>query len=603
VDILYLLTAGSVDDGKSTLIGRLLYDRDLVFEDHLEALRKTSMKSGSAGADLDFSLLCDGLKSEREQGITIDVAYRYFATDKRKFIIADCPGHEQYTRNMATGASNAELAIILIDAENGVLPQTRRHSFIATLLGIKHVVVAVNKMDLVDYNQEIYDSIKATYTEFAAKLEISDVHFIPISALKGDNVVHASDAMPWYGGSPLLTYLESVHIASDRNFLDFRFPVQHVIRPDGKFRGYAGTVASGLLRPGDEVVALPSGLQSKVKTIKSFDGDLEEIFPPLAVTIEIEDNIDISRGDMLVKPGNLPDIADAVEAMVVWMDERPLEIDREYTAKHLTTHVSCAVADIRYRIDINEPKREDADKLDKNEIGRVLFSFNQPLAFDSYSRNRSTGRFILIDRLTNRTVGAAMIMDRQTIERHRPKPLAGSLKSPGLCLWLTGFSGSGKTTIARALEKELRGYGLHIERLDGDTLRNELCSDLGFSADDRLTNIKRAMFVAKLLSRNGVIAIASFISPYQQMRDLGREEINNFVEVFVDCPIETCEQRDPKGLYKKARAGEIRQFTGIDDPYEAPSDPDIILKTNEMSIGECVDKIYGYLVDKNLIML
>jgi len=600
-DLLRILTAGSVDDGKSTLIGRLLYDRDLVFEDHLEALRKASAKSGAAG-DLDFSLLCDGLKAEREQGITIDVAYRYFSTPTRKFIIADCPGHEQYTRNMATGASTAELAIILIDAEHGVLPQTKRHSFIATLLGIRHLVIAINKMDLVGYSRDVYDSIKSEYSDFASKLEASDIHFIPMSALKGDNVVHPSENMGWYRGDPLLGYLESVHIASDRNFIDFRMPIQYVIRSD-KQRGYAGTVSSGTIRPGEEIAILPSGHKTKVKAIKSFDGDMPEAFPPLAVSVEIEDDIDISRGDVFVRSNNLPDVSCDLEAMIVWMDENPLRGDTQYDIKHGSSYNSCLIRSIRYKYDIGTLKRHESDCLNINEIGRVAFSCGKPMPFDSYSRNRATGCFIMIDRVTNLTVGAGMIMDRLTLDSHKRRPLAGSLRSAGFCLWLTGLSGSGKTTIAKALEKEFEGLGINCERLDGDTLRDGLCKDLGFSKKDRAANIERAMFVAGLLSRNGVAVVASFISPYREVRSNGRRIVNNFVEIFVKCPLGECEKRDPKGLYKKARAGEIKQFTGIDDPYEEPLSPDIVLDTIDTSVDKCVDKIYEYLVEHNLLAI
>ena len=602
IDILRILTAGSVDDGKSTLIGRLMYDRDLVFEDHLEALRKASAKKGAPKGEIDFSLLCDGLKAEREQGITIDVAYRYLATDKRKFIIADCPGHEQYTRNMATGASTAELAIILVDAENGVLPQTKRHSFIATLLGIRHLVIAINKMDLVNYSRETFNTIRTEYANFAAKLEVNDVHFIPMSALKGDNVVHRSSAMDWYEGDPLLSYLESVHIASDRNFIDFRMPVQYVIRKN-RSRAYAGMVLSGTIHPGEEIVVLPSGQKTNVKAIRAFDGDMQEAFPPLSIALEIEDNIDISRGDVFVRSNNLPDIGCDVEAMVVWMDHAPLKEEAQYMAKHGSSYVPCSIESIRYKYDINTLKRIDSNSLEINEIGRVAISFNRPITFDSYSRNRSTGGLILIDKISNLTVGAGMIMDRLTIDQHKLRPLHGNLKSSGFCIWLTGLSGSGKTTIAKAIERELVSLGIKCERLDGDVLREGLCNDLGFSKEDRAINIGRSMFVAKLLARNNVAVIASFISPYKEIREKGKKEIHNFVEVYVKCPIEECEKRDPKGLYKKARTGKIDQFTGIDDPYEEPSEPDLILRTDETPIERCVDLLYEYLVEHGLLIL
>ena len=593
-DLLKILTAGSVDDGKSTMIGRLLYDRDLLYDDHLEALKKASSLTGSAGDNPDFALLCDGLKAEREQGITIDVAYRYFATDRRKFIIADCPGHEQYTRNMATGASTAELAIILVDAQQGVLPQTRRHSFIATLLGIRHIVVAINKMDLVSYQKDIYEKIKEDYSEFAAKLEVNDVHFIPISALMGDNVVNRSQAMFWYNGSPLLDYLESVHVASDRNFLDFRFPVQCVIRPDHSFRGYGGTVMSGLIREGDEVVAMPSGKKTKVLAIHTMEEQLKEAFPPLAVTIEVEDDIDISRGDVLVKPNNLPSyIGDQIEAMVVWMDESPLKAGDSYLIKHQSQYVPCTIDGIRYRVNVNTTNREPATNLRINEIGRVLLSPNKPLMLDSYSRNRSMGCFILIDRMTNVTSGAAMAMSRQTISTTQ--------KKPGFCVWLTGLSGSGKSTIAEALYDKLLENNIKTEMLDGDVLRERLCKDLGYSKEDRKENIDRAMFVAELLARNGVAVIASFISPHAELRDNGKQTINNFVEAYVKCSIEECERRDPKGLYKKVRNGEIDNFTGIDDLYEEPLNPDLVLETEFHPIEYSVKLLIDYLVDNKLL--
>ncbi len=615
-DMLRFLTAGSVDDGKSTLIGRLLYDSKMIYEDQLAAVIEDSTLHGTTDTDFDPALLTDGLKAEREQGITIDVAYRYFSTDKRNFIIADTPGHEQYTRNMATGASTCDLAVILIDARHGVLEQTRRHSFIASLLGIRHLAVCINKMDLVDYAQDVFERICRDYQGFAAKLEDVDLHFIPISALRGDNVVDPSENMPWFKGGPLLYYLETVPVATDRNLIDMRFPVQNVLRPDLNYRGYCGTVASGLLRKGNDVVVLPSGRRTRVASITTFDGELDEAFPPMAVTVTLEDEVDVSRGDMIVHPNNQPHVSQEFEAVVVWMNDEPLAINGTYLIKSTTSMVPAAITSLQYRFDVNTLHRVDSQTLRANEIGRVGVSTHRRICFDAYSRNRSTGCFILIDRSTNATVGAGMILDRDrqpvradssTTPRstHITREASGIsaaeratlLKQKPATLWLTGLSGSGKSTIARDLERTLfeRGQACYI--LDGDNIRHGLNRDLGFDASDRSENIRRVGEVAALLNDAGLIVITSFISPYRRDRDQARDIIGSdrFVEIHVDTPLEVCEARDPKGLYKKARAGEISQFTGIDAPYEAPEAPELTLKTADKPVASSTAAIIAHL--------
>jgi bifunctional enzyme CysN/CysC len=622
-DMLRFLTAGSVDDGKSTLIGRLLYDSKMIYEDQLAAVIEDSATHGTTGTDFDPALLTDGLKAEREQGITIDVAYRYFSTDKRNFIIADTPGHEQYTRNMATGGSTCDLAVILIDARHGILEQTRRHSFIASLLGIRHLAVCVNKMDLVDYSQEVFERIRRDYEGFAAKLEDVDLHFIPISALLGDNVVDPSANMPWFQGGALLYYLETVPVATDRNLIDMRFPVQYVLRPDLNYRGYCGTVASGVIRTGDEIVALPSGARTRIAGITTFEGDVAQAFPPMAVTITVEDEVDVSRGDMLVHLNNRPQVGQDFEALVVWMNDEPMKLNGSYLVKSTTNLVPAAITDLHYRFDINSLHRIEADTLKANEIGRVAISTHRKICFDPYARNRATGCFIIVDRNSNATVGAGMIVDRskataQPIEATAepksthirreasnvsPADRRTLLKQKPATLWLTGLSGSGKSTIAQDLERALFERGQTCFILDGDNVRHGLNRDLGFSAGDRTENIRRVSEVAGLLNDAGLIVITSFISPYRADRAKAREIIGaqRFVEVFVDTPIETCEARDPKGLYKKARAGEIAQFTGIDAPYEAPDAADLTLKTSDMEVTESTAKIIAYLEDQGLL--
>ena len=613
-DLLRLLTCGSVDDGKSTLIGRLLYDSHMIYEDQLEKVAKDSKVYGTTGEDFDPALLTDGLRAEREQGITIDVAYRYFSTDKRKFIIADCPGHEQYTRNMVTGASTCNLAVILIDARYGVITQTKRHSFICSLLGIKHVVVAVNKMDLVDWSQERYEEIRNDYNNFVSRLNFADIHFIPICALKGDNVVEHSKNMPWFDGSTFLHHIESVNISTDRNLVDMRFPVQYVIRPNLDFRGFSGTIASGVMRPGDEVMSLPSRQTSRIKTILGADGDVEEAFSPMAVTVTLEDEIDVSRGNMLVPVKNIPKVGNEFEAMLVWMHEDTAKQGGSYLVKQTTSTVPGVLSNIRYKVDVNSMRKSDdkAEELALNEIARVHVTLHRPIAFDPYDQNRDTGAFILVDRMTNATVGAGMIIDRVVSEKDDSKPVSRHIvKSDSLVsseeranllghksktIWLTGLSGSGKSTIAKALERKLFDNGCAAYILDGDNIRHGLNRDLGFSAEDRTENIRRIAEVARLMNEAGLIVITSFISPYKKDRAEAAELIgDNFVEVYVSADLKTCEQRDPKGLYKKARAGEIPQFTGISAPYEAPENPALSIETDKLSVEECVDKIIAAL--------
>lgn len=609
-----------MDDGKSTLIGRLLHDSKNIYEDHLASLEKDSVKAGRE--DVDLALLTDGLKAEREQGITIDVAYRHFATPKRRFIIADTPGHEQYTRNMVTGASTANLAIILIDARNGVLTQSKRHGFIASLLGIPHLVIAVNKMDLVGYSQAAFDEICGDYRDFLAKLPSRDVTFIPMSALRGDNVVQRSEKMPWYDGPPVLRHLETVHIASDQNLIDMRFPVQYVLRPNQDFRGYCGTVASGVVRVGDEVVVLPSGNTSRVSRIIAAGDEVEHAFPPQSIVVCLEDEIDISRGDMLAHPANLPWIADELEAMLIWMDTQPMKLGRQYVIKHTTRTVCGRINELKYRIDPNTLHRQETDSLSLNEIGRVGIQLLRPVLCDEYANNRQTGSFIVIDPQTNFTVGAGMVIDRshrytarhpeldsgptRNLTRHvgqvSAEDRARLFGHRPVTIWLTGLSGSGKSTLAYALEKRLTEEGHACFVLDGDNVRHGLNRDLGFSAEDRAENIRRVAEVARLMNEAGLIVITSFISPYKADRAAAREIIgaDRFSEVFMDTPIEVCEQRDPKGLYAKARKGEIAEFTGVSSPYEAPDAPAVVIEADS-AVCHSVDCLIEHLRKTSMI--
>ena len=615
-DLLRFLTCGSVDDGKSTLIGRLLYDSKMIYEDQLAAVRHDSQKYGTTNTDFDPALLTDGLKAEREQGITIDVAYRYFSTSKRKFIIADTPGHEQYTRNMATGASNCDLAIILIDARHGVTVQTKRHSFIVSLLGIVHIIVAINKMDLMDWSEEVYDKIRRDYNDMAARLSFKDVHFIPISALKGDNVVDPSPNMPWYNGPTLLHHLENVNISTSRNLIDMRFPVQYVIRPNLDFRGFAGTIASGVVRPGDKVMVLPSRKTTTVKTITTWDGNLDYAFAPMSVVLTLNDEVDASRGDIIVPVNNLPRIETEFDAMLVWMDEKPAVEGREYFLKHCSSITPATLDKIRYEIDGNTGHKKDANgHLQLNAIARIHLAMHRPLVYDIYVRNHATGSFILVDKLTNATVAAGMIIARMSAaETKEDKPKSENitrelsyvsqddrqalLKQKPQTLWFTGLSGSGKSTIAKLLEKTLIDNGKLCFLLDGDNIRHGLNKDLGFSPEDRKENIRRIAEVAKLMNDAGLIVLTAFISPYREDRDMARQIIGdeNFREIYVSTPLAACEERDPKGLYKKARAGQIKGFTGIDAPYEPPENPALVIETETLTPKDCVDAIIDKLI-------
>ena len=582
-----------MDDGKSTLIGRLLYDSKAVMEDQLAAVERTSKERGNDYTDL--ALVTDGLRAEREQGITIDVAYRYFATSKRKFIIADTPGHIQYTRNMVTGTSTAQLAIVLVDARHGLLEQSRRHAFLASLLGIRHIVLAVNKMDLVDWDRETFEKIRDEFHEFAARLDVQDVTSIPLSALTGDNVVTKSDVTPWYEGPALLSHLEDVYIAGDRNLVDVRFPVQYVIRPQTRehadHRSYAGTVASGVMRPGDEIV-LPAGKTSRITEIEGPNGPVAEAFPPMAVSISLADDIDISRGDLIAREKNQPHTTQEFDATVCWMaDGSALEPGREYIIKHTTRTTRARVTGLGYRLDVNTLHRDQsATALKLNELGRVTLRTQVPLLLDEYSRNSATGSFILIDPDTNGTVAAGMVRDTTPAEsrtatpntvRHQSLVSAEDRLSKGRTIWFTGLSGSGKSSVAVLVERKLLERGCPAYVLDGDNLRHGLNADLGFSMADRAENLRRLAHIATLMADSGLTVLVPAISPLEEHRDLAREvhidQGFEFFEVFMDTPIEDCEARDPKGLYRKARAGEITHFTGIDSPYQRPKHPDLRL--------------------------
>ena len=609
--LLRFLTCGSVDDGKSTLIGRLLYDTKLLFEDQLSALEMDSRKHGTTGDDIDFALLVDGLEAEREQGITIDVAYRFFATDKRKFIVADTPGHEQYTRNMATGASNSELAVILIDARKGVLTQTRRHAYIASLLGIRHVVLAVNKIDLVEFSQEIFDRIVADFAEFARQLNFTSLIPIPLSARFGDNVIGRSPNMPWYAGPSLIEHLETVNVESGLVEKPFRMPVQWVNRPNLDFRGFSGTIATGRVKPNDSIVVAGSGRTSKVSRVVTMDGDLDEAVAGQAVTLTLADEVDISRGDILAPAAQRPEVADQFAAHVLWMTEEEMLPGRQYLLKIGARTVPASVTELKHKIDVNTLDHSAAKTLALNEVGYGNLSLAQSIAFDPYTENRDTGGFILIDRFSNNTVGAGMIdfgLRRATnvhwqaldVDKVARAELKG--QKPAV-LWFTGLSGSGKSTIANLVERKLFAEGRHTYLLDGDNVRHGLNRDLGFTDADRVENIRRVGEVAKLFADSGLIVLVSFISPFRSERRMARDllEQGEFIEVFVDTPIELCMQRDPKGLYEKARAGQIKNFTGVDSPYEAPEAAEITLRTAERSAEELADEAVAYLRDKGIV--
>ena len=601
LDLLRFITCGSVDDGKSTLIGRMLYEAQLVFEDQVTSLQQESKKVGTRGGDIDFALLVDGLSAEREQGITIDVAYRFFSTDHRKFIVADTPGHEQYTRNMVTGASTADVAVILVDAVHGVLKQTRRHSFITSLLGIKHVVLAVNKMDLVDYNQDRFDEIVREYRDFAKALSFETVTPIPLSALKGDNVIQRSTHTHWYSGPTLLGYLETVDVHDDDDAAPFRFPVQWVNRPSSDFRGFSGTVVAGSISKGDEVRILPSGEVARVQDIVLYKDSLASAVTDQAVTITLDREVDVSRGDVIVAADSPSEVSDQFDASIVWMDQEQGYIGRSYWLMMGTTKINATLSDIKFRYNINTLEQLSARAFDLNDIGRVTLSFDQSIPFEPYDQCQGLGSFVLIDRYTHATVAAGMInyalRRAKNIHRHAhvvDKEARARLNGhKGKVLWMTGLSGSGKSTIADAVERELHQKGVRTFILDGDNVRHGLNKDLGFTEADRVENIRRIAEVAKLMVEAGLVVITAFISPFRSERDMARDlfEADEFVEIYLDVPLEAAEQRDPKGLYKKARRGEIPNFTGIDSPYEAPHTAELTLKTHEMSVEDCVQEI------------
>jgi bifunctional enzyme CysN/CysC len=603
--LLRFITCGSVDDGKSTLIGRLLYDSKMIFEDQLSALESDSRKVGTQGGEIDFALLVDGLAAEREQGITIDVAYRFFSTETRKFIVADTPGHEQYTRNMVTGASTADAAVILIDARKGVLTQTRRHSYLVKLLGIRHVALAVNKMDLVGWNQAAFDAIVADYADFARKIGLDAFTAIPISGLKGDNVTAQSTDSEWYFGPHLMQWLESVEVEDDLRERPLRMPVQWVNRPNLDFRGFSGQIAAGTVRPGDRVKVLPSGRETTVARIVTLPGDLDAAVAGQSVTLTLADEVDISRGDILAAAQNPLPVANQFEATLVWMDDHALSPGRPYLLKIGARTVTASVTDIKHRVNVNTLEENAAKRLELNEIGVCNINLDQAVPFEPYSENRDLGGFILIDRLSNRTVGAGLI--RFALRRSDninwqhtdvDKTARSALKSQkGRVVWLTGLSGAGKSTIANLVEKRLHANGRHTYLLDGDNVRHGLNKDLGFTEEDRVENIRRIAEVAKLMVDAGLIVVTAFISPFRAERQLARELLSDgeFVEVFVDTPIAVAEARDVKGLYAKARAGALKNFTGVDSPYEAPDKPEIRIDTTATSAVEAAEQIVDWL--------
>jgi bifunctional enzyme CysN/CysC len=616
--ILRLSTAGSVDDGKSTLIGRLLFDLNAVHEDTISNLEKTSRRLGVI-EDIALALVTDGLKAEQEQGITIDVAYRYFTSKKRRFILGDSPGHEQYTRNMATAASTADVTIVLVDATKGILPQTRRHAFIASLMGVPRLLVAVNKMDLVEYSEEIFDKICSEFSEFASKLGVREVRFIPMSALQGDNVVRKSKTMPWYSGETVLDYLEHVYIGGDRNLVDFRFPVQMVIRGDGTLRGYAGRLASGSIQRGEEIVVLPSLKKSRIKSILTLgtgEKGVPKAVAPESVVISLEDEIDISRGDMFVRPKNSPALKTHFEAMVVWMAETKLDRTRQYLVRHTTSETKVYVDKIGYKVDVQTLGRSPTETFGLNEIGRISFTASKPLPLDTYEHNRSTGNFILVDPTTCATVAAGMIIDRMPEDmRSKLEPRENLHREDGLVtekeraeragckaatVWLFGLSGAGKSSIARGVERALFDKGVPIFRLDGDNLRGGLNRDLGFSQQDRTENLRRAAEVAKIMNDAGVVVLASFISPLEADREMIAKILgpDRFVGVYLSTPLEVCESRDPHGLYQKSRAGLVREFTGVSSPFEVPKNPDLVVDTSKMDLAESIARVESTLRSK-----
>ncbi len=621
-ELLRFITCGSVDDGKSTLIGRLLYDSKMIYEDQLAQLENESKVHGTTGGKFDPALVTDGLRAEREQGITIDVAYRYFSTAKRKFIIADTPGHEQYTRNMATGASTADLAIILIDARHGVLTQTKRHSFIVSLLGIRHVVVTINKMDLVNYSQARFDEICEDYKQFVSRLDLPDLHFIPLAALHGENVVDPSPNMPWYRGNTLMNFLESVYIGSDRNLEDFRLPIQYVNRPNLDFRGFCGTIASGILRKGDEIMVLPSKRTSRVKRLVTQDGDLDEAFCPQSITVVLDDEVDCSRGDMIVRPGNVPKSSNQFDATIVWLNADALLPGKSYLFKHTSQTIPGQIDSLRYRVDVNTLHRSPAPELQLNEIGRCSITLSQSIHFDAYKRNRSTGAFIIIDRLTNATVGAGMITDRDTA---RPKAAWESTEqdsaktesmtevnpqersarfgqSPATVLF-TGLTGTGKSTIARAVERALFDQGRAVMVLDGEKMRNGVNQDLGYSVEDRSENLRRSAHIARIMNDAGLICLAAFVAPSESIRARVAELVgkDKFFVVHLTADEQVRIARDSKGHYAKAQAGVLPNFPGVSALYEAPEKADLVVDSGKYSLESCVEQVLELLTRRGVL--
>ena len=617
-DLLRLLTAGSVDDGKSTLIGRLLFDSKKLYEDQLSALERDSKREGHAGEEIDYALLLDGLKAEREQGITIDVAYRYFSTAKRKFIIADTPGHEQYTRNMVTGASTANLAIILIDARKGVITQTKRHTFLVSLLGIKHVALAVNKMDLMDYSEEAYNKICDDYKEFITPLGIPDIRFFPMSALKGENVVDLSDKMPWYHGKSMLEYLETIHITSDRNFEDFRFPVQYVVRPGHDYRGFAGKVSSGIVKQGDDIMVLPSGITSRIKEIVTYDDSPSYAFPPQSVTLTLENEVDVSRGDMLVHPSNLPIISRHFEAMLVWMDEKPMDLNTQFLIKHTTNNTKARIDSINHMVNINTLENFDAKTFQLNEIGNVTLTTAKPLFFDAYKKNRQTGAFILIDPRTHHTVAVGMIIDKTSAHQtHRitevelQKVANGELlidpvqkekrfNQKAHTLWITGLHGSGKNELAYTLYRELFQQGATPILLDGKSVRAGLSRELDYSPSDRAEHLRRVAHICKLLNDQGMLVICSFVSHDNAVREQIAEIIgpDKFHLIYMEATLDFCKSNDQYGIYEKADRGEIQHIPGIDLKYDSPRKSQLTL--NAMEKPHQTETVFQYLEKNNI---
>ena len=611
-DMLRLITCGSVDDGKSTLIGRLLYEAQSLTEDQLQAVESDSKKHGTQGETIDFALLVDGLAAEREQGITIDVAYRYFNTDKRKFIVADTPGHEQYTRNMITGASDADTAIVLVDARRGVVTQTKRHAYLASMMGIRNIVLAINKMDLVKYAESTFKEIVDSFNEFSDKIDVDDITAIPLSALVGDNITERSTNMPWYHGTTLLSYLETVKVDQEVALnKPFRLPVQWVNRPNLDFRGFAGTVVSGTVKTGDAIRVQPSGKTSSVERIVTQDGDLETAVAGQAVTLTLKDQIDISRGDIISTTNTPASSANQFESTIVWMSEDPMLPGRQYILKCATSTSTATITDIKHKININTLEQIATKNLEMNNIGNCNINLDKQIAFDDYEDNRATGSFILIDRLTNETVGAGTLNFalRRSQNIHMQavdvdKQLRSGLKAQKSCvLWFTGLSGSGKSTIANIVERKLANEGRHTYLLDGDNVRHGLNKDLGFTDADRVENIRRIGEVARLMVDSGLIVLTAFISPFRAERQMARSllEEDEFLEVFVETPLSVAEERDPKGLYKKARSGDLKNFTGIDSPYEQPKSPEILVDTSNLSAEQCAEQIIRILRERDVI--